>query len=74
VRGLKIAAVGLSLGLLLAAGVGQLVRRILYGVSPLDPAALLAAVLILAVATLLACYVPARRATRVATIEALRTE
>jgi ABC-type antimicrobial peptide transport system permease subunit len=47
---------------------------LLYRVSPLDPAAFLTAVLVLAAATLLACYIPARRATRIATSEALRTE
>jgi predicted permease len=73
-QGFKAAAVGLSLGLLLAVGMGRLVSSILYRVSPLDPAALIAAVIVLAVATLLACYIPARRATRIATLEALRTE
>jgi ABC-type antimicrobial peptide transport system permease subunit len=43
-------------------------------VSPLDPAALIAASVVLAAATLLACYIPARRATRIATLKALRTE
>jgi ABC-type antimicrobial peptide transport system permease subunit len=50
------------------------VSSILYRVSPLDPAALIAAVIVLAAATMLACYVPARRATRIETLEALRTE
>jgi putative ABC transport system permease protein len=73
-QGFKAAAVGLSLGVLLALGMGRLVSSILYRVSPLDPAALIVAVLVLGAATLLACYVPARRATRIATLEALRTE
>jgi predicted lysophospholipase L1 biosynthesis ABC-type transport system permease subunit len=73
-QGVKAAAAGLSLGLLLAAIIGRLVSRILYRVSPLDPAALIAAVIVLGAATLLACYIPARRATRIATLEALRTE
>ncbi|HEY7292835.1 MAG TPA: ADOP family duplicated permease [Vicinamibacterales bacterium] len=73
-KGLTTAVVGLSLGMLLAAGVGRLVSSILYRVSPLDPAALIAAVIVLAAATMLACYVPARRATRIETLEALRTE
>jgi putative ABC transport system permease protein len=73
-QGFKTAAVGLSLGLLLAVGIGRLVSSILYRVSPLDPAALIAAVIVLAAATLLACYIPARRATRIATLEALRSE
>jgi MacB-like periplasmic core domain/FtsX-like permease family len=73
-EGFRAAAVGLSLGLLLAVGIGRLVSSILYRVSPLDPAALIAAAIVLAAATLLACYIPARRATRIATLEALRTE
>jgi predicted permease len=73
-QGFTAAAVGLSLGLLLAVGIGRLVSSILYRVSPLDPTALVAAVIVLAAATLLACYIPARRATRIATLEALRTE
>jgi predicted permease len=73
-RGFKAAAAGLLLGLLLAVAIGRLVSSVLYRVSPLDPAALAAAVMVLAAATLLACYIPARRATRIATLDALRTE
>jgi putative ABC transport system permease protein len=73
-KGIKTAAAGLSLGLLLVAGVGRLVSSILYRVSPLDPTALITAVIVLAAATLVASYIPARRATRIATLEALRTE
>ncbi|HEY7286405.1 MAG TPA: ABC transporter permease [Vicinamibacterales bacterium] len=73
-KGLKIAAVGLAAGLLLGVGIGRMVSSVLYRVSPLDPAALLSALLVLAAATLAACYVPARRATRIAAMEALRTE
>jgi putative ABC transport system permease protein len=60
--------------LALAAVIGRLVAGVLYGVSPHDPAALVGAVAVLTAAALLACYVPARRATRIATIEALRME
>jgi predicted permease len=73
-RGARIAALGISLGLLLAVVIGRLVSSVLYRVSPLDLAALSAAVVVLAAATLLACYIPARRATRIATLTALRTE
>jgi ABC-type antimicrobial peptide transport system permease subunit len=61
-------------GVLLAAGIGRLVSSVLYRVSPLDPTALITAVIVLAAATLVASYIPARRATRIATLEALRTE
>jgi predicted permease len=73
-KGLKTAVAGLSLGLLLAAGIGRLVSSILYRVSPFDPTALIGAVAILAATTLVACYIPARRATRIGTLDALRTE
>jgi len=46
----------------------------LYRVSPFDPLVLTAAVVVLSTASLLACYLPARRATRVVPLEALRAE
>lgn len=64
----------LSLGLLLALAAGRLLTQILYAVSPTDPAALLAASITLSAAALLACYLPARRATRVNPMTALRME
>jgi ABC-type antimicrobial peptide transport system permease subunit len=73
-RGFKAVALGLTLGLLLAAAIGRLVSSVLYRVRPFDPAVLTAAVIVLAATTLLACYIPARRATRIATLDALRTE
>ena len=65
---------GLVLGLLLAFGTGKIVGSLLYQVSSLDPVAFTIAPLVLAAATLLACYLPARRATRINPIAALRTE
>jgi ABC-type antimicrobial peptide transport system permease subunit len=73
-KALLTTAVGLSLGLLLAAGIGRLVSSILYKVNALDPTALIAAAIILAGATLIACYLPARRAAHRATLDALRAE
>ena len=73
-KGLKTAVAGLALGLLLAVSIGRLVSSILYRVSPLDPIALLGAFAVLATTTLIACYIPARRATRMATLDALRTD
>jgi ABC-type antimicrobial peptide transport system permease subunit len=73
-QGLSIAIVGIALGVGGAFGLSRLVRSLLYGVSPSDPAtyALVAAV-IAAVATA-ACVVPMRRATRVDPLEAIRAE
>jgi ABC-type antimicrobial peptide transport system permease subunit len=73
-QGVKTVTVGFLLGLPLAVGIGRLFSSILYRVNPLDPTALTVAVLVLTAATLLACYMPARRATRIAALEALRTE
>jgi putative ABC transport system permease protein len=53
---------------------GRVLAQILYEVSPSDPFALIASSLLLAVAALLACFFPARRATLVEPLEALRTE
>jgi len=61
-------------GLLLALAVGRVLSRILYDVSPNDPFALVASSLMLAAASLLACFFPAHRATRVTPMTALRTE
>jgi putative ABC transport system permease protein len=67
-------ALAVGVGLLLSLGVGRVLARILYEVSPTDPLALVSASLMLATATLLACFLPASRATRVNPMTALRTE
>jgi predicted permease len=72
--GLALAGVGIAIGLVLAAVVGLGVSRLLYQVSPLDPVVFLLAPATLAVAAAIASWVPARRATRVAPITALRME
>jgi putative ABC transport system permease protein len=63
-----------GIGLLLALGLGRVLARMLYQVSPSDPIALLASSVMLGSAALLACYLPARRAMRVTPMSALRTE
>jgi predicted permease len=63
-----------AVGLLLALAAGRVLSQILYEVSPTDPFALLASSAMLAAAALLACFLPARRATRVNPMVALRTE
>jgi len=65
---------GIVIGLLLAIGTGKLVSNMLYEVGALDPVAFTVAPLVLAAAALLACYIPARRATQISPITALRTE
>ena len=61
-------------GLLLALAVGRVLSQILYEVSPNDLFALVTSSLLLAAASLLACFFPARRATKVSPMTALRTE
>jgi predicted permease len=63
-----------AVGLLLALAVGRVLTQILYEVSPNDPFALVTSSLLLAAASLLACFFPARRATKVNPMTALRTE
>ena len=67
-------ALAVCVGILLSLATGRVLAKILYDVSPSDPFALFASSLMLAVAALLACFLPARRATYVNPITALRTE
>jgi ABC-type antimicrobial peptide transport system permease subunit len=73
-EGLWLTAVGLAIGLPLAALAGFALSRLLYEVSPLDPLVFALAPLALAMSATLASWVPARRATRVAPVTALRTD
>jgi putative ABC transport system permease protein len=73
-RGLLLVGAGLGLGLLGALGAGRALQSLLYDVGSLDPAALLTAIISLAAVALLACWFPARRATRVDPVIALRYE
>jgi putative ABC transport system permease protein len=74
VEGLVLVAVGLGAGFVLAALTGMAVASLVYQVGAFDPLIFTTAPLLLALAALVACYVPARRATRVAPIAALRSE
>ena len=65
---------GIVLGLLLAAGTGKILSGLLYEVGALDPVAFTFAPLTLAIAALFATWLPARRATRISPMAALRTE
>lgn len=67
-------ALGICAGLLGAWYVSRLLERFLFEISPLDPVAYIAAVGSLGAVGALACYVPARRATRVDPILALKAE
>jgi predicted permease len=69
-----VTTIGIGIGLLLAVGAGQFLQSILHGVRAIEPVVLLTAPLILLAASLLASYIPARRATRVDPTVALRSE
>jgi len=73
-RGLGLTAAGVALGVLGAAGFTRVLRSQLYGVSPFDPLSFALTALLLVAVALLASYLPARRATRVDPMVALRHE
>ena len=73
-RGLLLVAGGLGVGIVAALALGRLVAGLLYGLSAADPATLSGVALFLAVVAAIAIYVPARRATRVDPMVALRAD
>jgi ABC-type antimicrobial peptide transport system permease subunit len=73
-QGLRPAAIGIGIGTLGAAALTRLIAKMLFEVRPLDPAAFAAAALVLAGFAALACYLPARRATRVDPLTTLRDD
>ena len=73
-QALRIALVGTGIGLVAAVPATRLVRSQLYGVQPMDPVTLGGVIVILGAAALVAAYAPARRATRVDPVVALRSE
>jgi putative ABC transport system permease protein len=73
-QGILLTAVGLALGLVGAAAVRRLIAGMLYGVSPFDPATIGAVVAFLFVVSLLASWLPGRRATKVDPLVAMRSE
>ena len=73
-QGLKLVLIGSVAGLVAAWGLSRVISSFLFGVHPADPATLLTVAMLLAAVALLACWLPARRATKVDPMAALRCE
>jgi predicted lysophospholipase L1 biosynthesis ABC-type transport system permease subunit len=73
-QGLRLAAIGLGVGLVAALGVTRVVRSLLFGVTPTDPVSFLGITAFLTVVAAVASWLPARRATGVDPIVALRRD
>jgi putative ABC transport system permease protein len=73
-HGMLLTAIGIALGLLTAAALTRLMENLLFGMSPADPLTFSAITLSVAAVSLLACWIPARRATKVDPMIALRCE
>jgi predicted permease len=73
-RGLALAAIGVGIGLVAAFALTRVLRSLLYGVQPSDPATFISVAVILIVVALAASYLPARRAASIDPVTALRYE
>ena len=73
-EGMLLASIGLVIGLLGSYFVGRTMKSVLYQITAIDPAAFSAVAVVLLISALLACYIPAHRATQVDPMVALREE
>jgi ABC-type antimicrobial peptide transport system permease subunit len=71
-QGMSLVLVGIAIGFAASIATGRVISRLLYGVSATDPLSISAAAAVLAIVALAACYLPARAATRVDPLKALR--
>ena len=72
--GLKLTGIGVGIGIVLAFALTKLISSLLYGVKPSDPLTYAAVSIGLGLVAMLACLIPAKRATKVDPMEALRYE
>jgi ABC-type antimicrobial peptide transport system permease subunit len=73
-QGLALAMTGVAIGLIASFALTRLMKSLLFGVSATDPLTFVAIALLLALVALAACWIPARRATQVDPLIALRCE
>jgi putative ABC transport system permease protein len=73
-QGMALALVGVALGLMAALALTRLIKSLLFNVSATDPYTFIVVALLLGAIALLACWIPARRATKVDPLLALRCE